>query len=320
MKVKTKRSIAEVNSLKELMWQVYDICFVDFHLIHSRENDVYKLSSDIKSYILKIYPVNVMHEAQLRFINKYASLAHNNSYIVRTKSGKLKFQINYPEGERVAVLFEYINNEGWSDRFTAFCSYGKEIAKLHSINLEAPNLEKMQLLSIKDKIISVNISGQSKNKLLELLSFVERFSSKDILHKLEVGLCHGDCHIENSVNSKDGVKLIDMDSLRSDYFFSDIASILWANHYGMGVKDEDFIAFIKGYLSKRPLFDLNEDTLLYFIIKKELSYIITYLKRQDVIGELFVNSDLVMNRLLRLNEFSESRKLHRSLEIVAGHF
>lgn len=318
MEVVIKRSLAEVNSLIDLLRNTYEIAFVDGHLLHSRENDVYKLSTDARSYILKVYPVDGMSESKLRFIDSHASIAYNDDYIVRTKSGKLKNLISYPEGDRVAVLYEYLESVGKSDDCVPFRDYGEEVARLHDLKVDASKPESIPYSKIEKLIVDINLNNNSKYKLLENLSFIENFS-KDKLRNLEVGLCHGDCHIENAVRTRNGIRLIDLDFMAINYLVSDLASILWANHFGMGVKDEDLENFLAGYSIRKPLPKLTRDTFLYFIIKKEMLYISSYLERQELIGETYVNSELVTNRLLKLHELSDTQELSRNLNLVANH-
>lgn len=318
MEVVIKKSLAEISSLIEFLINAYGIAFIDGYLLHSRENDVYKLITDARSYILKIYPVNRMSETKLRFIDSHASIVYNDNYMVRTKGGALNISISYPEGDRTAVLYEYLESIGVNDKCVAFRDYGEEIARLHDIELEAPKPEDIPYLKVENLIIDINLNHESKYKLLEVLSFVENFP-KDKLNNLEVGLCHGDCHIENAVKTRSGVRLIDLDFMGANYLASDLASIIWANHYGMGVKDDDLENFLAGYFIRKSLPQLTRDTLLYFVIKKEMLYTLSYLERQELIGETFVNSELVINRLLRLHELSDTREFSRNLKLITSH-
>lgn len=317
MNIVIRRSLAEVSSLVESVKGAYKVSFVDGYLVHSRENDVYKMFAENRTYLLKVYTVNSMPEANLRFIDSIVSTAYGDNYIVRTKAGKLQHLLSYPEGNRVAVLYEYFESVNKKYECVTFHRFGEEIARFHNVEVEATNPEITSCSKIENLIIEANLNHHEKFKLLEVLSFVESFPKAN-LNSLDAGLCHGDCHIENVVETKNGTRLIDFDQINVGYFASDFTSIIWANHYGMGVKFKDIEDFLEGYSTKRHLPKLTKNTLLYFVMKKEIFYISSYLKRQSLIGEAFVNSKLVCNRLLKLHEFN-SHKISYILKLIGKY-
>ena len=58
MNIVIRRSLAEVSSLVESVKRAYKVSFVDGYLVHSRENDVYKMFAENRTYLLKVYTVN----------------------------------------------------------------------------------------------------------------------------------------------------------------------------------------------------------------------------------------------------------------------
>lgn len=317
MEVVIKRSLAQVKSLTELLENAYGIAFTEGYLLHSRENDVYKLIADTRSYILKVYPKGSMPETKLRFIDSNVSRVYNDHYIVRTKTGRLSKSISYPEGDRSAVLYKFIESTDESDKHIPFRDYGEEVARLHTVDVEISKPEDIPYAKFENLIVDVTLSHQSKYKLLELLSFIERFP-KNKLNNLELGLCHGDCHIDNVVKTRNGVQLIDLDFMSVNYLVTDLVSVIWAYHYGMGVTDNDLEDFLTGYSIRKSLPKLYGETLSFFVMKKEMLYLISYLKRQALIGESFVNSVLVISRLLKLYEFSKTRESSRCLKLITS--
>ncbi len=300
MKVEIKRSLAEVRSLIDFVGNAYDLIFVDGFLLHSRENDVYRVSDCRREYILKIYPVSKMSDKKLEFIDRQLLNFYGVSYIVRNKSGKLKISIRYPEGFRNAVLFYYFEGIDDENNSSDFRALGKEVARLHSIGNKNIKIETIPYLEFENSIVDACLTNKSKYKLLDALYFIKEFP-KDKLGNLEIGLCHGDCHIENAIRTSMGVFLIDFDFMRFDYLASDLASIIWANHYGMGVDSQDLENFFSGYSGEKSIKKMCRDVLLYFIVKREITYILSYVARQDVIGKLFVNDELITNRLTKIN-------------------
>lgn len=315
MQLSIKRSLADEKSLNKMMVEAYGLRFIDVQLVNARENDVYKLYTKSNIYLLKIYPLNKIDESRLEFIERVSFKAYGDNYILRTLAGKLMYSISFPEGQRVAVLYNFISNREATTSHQLYYNYGEELARFHSLNIAPSPLKKLAYNDYENIIIDACLNNEIKHQLFELMSIVEAFS-KSKLSKLSVGLCHGDCHIENAVITETGIRLIDLDSIKEDYHLSDIGSMFWANYYGMGVSEANLDDFLKGYTSHNKLNGLTHENLIYFLLYKELTYILGYVERQSYIGIAFVNSSLVANRLLKLQNLIKKSKFTVGLKYI----
>lgn len=315
MQLLIKRSLADEKSLSRMLAEVYGIRFIDIQLVNSRENDVYKLFTKSNTYLLKIYPLNKFDENKLEFVERVSLKAYGDNYILRTLAGNLMHYLGFPEGKRVAVLYNFFLNSEAKVNHRLYYSYGEELACFHSLHIEYSTHKKLPCSYYENIIIDAYLNNEVKHQLFELMSITDEFS-KDKLAQLCVGLCHGDCHIENAVHTDAGIRLIDLDSIKVDYLLSDIASIFWANYYGMGVSDTSLDEFLKGYSSRNKLNGLTHENLLHFVLCKELTYLLSYVERQSYIGLAFINSKLVANRLLKLQNLIKSSKFTAGLEYI----
>ncbi len=295
--------------------EVYGIRLTGLQLVNSRENDVYKLYTKSNIYLLKIYPPNQLDESRLEFIERVSLKAYGDNYILRTLVGNLMYSIGYPEGKRVAVLYNFILNSEVKVNHRLYYNYGKELARFHSLNIEYSAHKKLPYSYYENIIIDACLNNEVKHQLFDLMSISEEFS-KNKLAQLCVGLCHGDCHIENAVHTEAGIRLIDLDSIKVDYLLSDIGSIFWANYYGMGVSETSLDDFLEGYTSRYELNGLTHENLLHFALCKELAYILGYIEKQSYIGLAFINSNLVANRLLKLQNLLKKSKFTAGLEYI----
>lgn len=315
MQLLIKRSLADEKSLSRMIAEIYGIRFTGIQLVNSRENDVYKLFTKSNTYLLKIYPLNKLDENRLELVERVSLKTYGDNYILRTLAGNLMYSISFPEGKRVAVLYNFILNSEAKMNHRLYYRYGEELARFHSLNIEYSPPKKLPYSYYENIIIDACLNNEVKHQLFELISIIEAFS-KNKLAQLCVGLCHGDCHIENAVNTEAGIRLIDLDSIKADYLLSDIGCMFWANYYGMGVNETSLDNFLKGYTSREKLNGLTHGNLVHFVLCKELTYILGYIEKQSYIGLAFINSNLVANRLLKLQNLIKSSKFTAGLEYI----
>ncbi|NMO75228.1 phosphotransferase [Vibrio breoganii] len=265
---------------------------------------MYKLSGETNSYLFKVYPMGSMSCNQLFNIEEVVTSLYEERYIIRTSCGSIYIHLNYPEGRRIAALYPWIaddNSQCINHQY--FNSFGKEIANLHLVNCtKLTDNSSIDFKKTEDSIINFSLSNNAKFLLLESLEYLERYPL-DNLEALEKGLCHGDCHIDNAIWSGNKIRLIDFDHLKYDYLASDLVSLAWANHYNMGIIDENLYHLYSGYSSLKLLPSINIGQFQYFLTKKEIEYLLSYLERQQLIGTRFVGDALVKNRLERLKKY-----------------
>ena len=127
MQLLIKRSLADEKSLSRMIAEVYGIRLTGLQLVNSRENDVYKLYTKSNIYLLKIYPPNQLDESRLEFIERVSLKAYGDNYILRTLVGNLMYSIGYPEGKRVAVLYNFILNSEVKVNHRLYYNYGKDL-------------------------------------------------------------------------------------------------------------------------------------------------------------------------------------------------
>ncbi|PMH42640.1 hypothetical protein BCU68_13675 [Vibrio sp. 10N.286.49.B3] len=298
------RSIANVESIIELVNTSYDVTINNADLIQSRENDVYKLYGDTCSYLFKVYSLESMSFERLLHIEQVASSLYGHEYLRRSSSGSLSVSLNYPEGQRIGALYPWFKDVGSKSIDAQYANeFGKEIASLHLINSIAPSdISGINSKEIEDSIVNFSLSNGSKFLLLESLETLEKYPLSN-LKSLDMGVCHGDCHLENTIWSESKVRLIDFDQLQYNYLASDLVSLAWSNHYNMGITDEHLNHLYFGYSSVKLLPNLDFEQFKYFLIKKEIEYLLSYFKRQQVIGVRFVGDNLVYNRIERLKQY-----------------
>ena len=149
--------------------EVYGIRLTGLQLVNSRENDVYKLYTKSNIYLLKIYPPNQLDESRLEFIERVSLKAYGDNYILRTLVGNLMYSIGYPEGKRVAVLYNFILNSEVKVNHRLYYNYGKELARFHSLNIEYSAHKKLPYSYYENIIIDACLNNEVKHQLFDLM-------------------------------------------------------------------------------------------------------------------------------------------------------
>lgn len=301
------KSLAQTYSISKKIGECYEINFIDGVLLQSRENDVYKLVAASNTYVLKVYPVDKLSKSKIHLINMLVSNHYGVQYVFRNINGKVTQPLTYPEGERFAVLYQYFESIEKSRSVVDLFDYGIEIAKFHEIETKGVVEKVFSLVEHEDIVLSAALDNHTKFRMFEFIEFIAKYPIED-LNYLDVGLCHGDCHLENVVKTNDGLRLIDFDSVNVNYLIDDLISMLWAHLYGMGVNSDELESFFSGYSSIRTLPTASLNDLIYFLVRKEIFYLLTYLSRQSTIGTSFVHDRLVAGRVSKLQEIINTKE------------
>ena len=194
-----------------------------------------------------------------------------------------------PEGERLAVMFDYA--PGTAVRRLSVKqahTLGVETAKLHVLfkeiafsftdyNYDIENQFNNTLYTLKP--ILVNFPEQF-NYLEELKKdFIKTFEEAD-KNELNYGLCHGDLQAENiHFTDKNKITFFDFDLMGKGYQAYDIGVFLWYDHKN---KTPEIVkSFMEGYETKRKLSDTEHRLLPYFSTLRAVFQMTLFCKTND---------------------------------------
>lgn len=311
MELSISKSLAHPHALLKKIGDCYGQDFIEGVLLQSRENDVYKITSYSNTYILKIYSVSASSNKflgpKIDSINTLFSNQYGEDYVFRNRRGSFIQSLIYPEGERMAVLYRHFESIEKGRGEVSLFKYGIEIANFHELRTIGLENESSPLTDSEDIVLSVKLDNQTKFELFEFIEYIESYPQENLKY-LEKGLCHGDCHLGNVIETKNGLRLIDFDYVNVNYVICDLVTMLWSHLYEMGANSEDIKSFFSGYSEVRTLPSATLDDVIYFLVRKEICYLLTYLSRQSTIGTIFVHDGLVAGRLKKLRNIIKAKK------------
>ena len=245
-------------------------------------NDSYKVSSEEKNYLLRIYRKGWRTLSQINFEVEALTYLHdkgaNISYPIKRNDGGYVTTLNTPEGLRYALVTTYVEGEdiSYDDVEDAYL-YGQNVADIHSLSTDFSTqhsrfeLDKVHLLNEPIDNIKPFLSHRPDDwKFIEklrarLLDIIQNINREDI----DYGFCHGDFHGGNAHKTANTITYFDFDCCGFGWRAYDIAVFRW----GARLHDKEadrWKAFVQGYKTKRDISDVDLKLTTAFLAIRDI--------------------------------------------------
>ncbi|MGF7036472.1 Ser/Thr protein kinase RdoA (MazF antagonist) [Paenibacillus mucilaginosus] len=280
------RSVLDPQYLEYCLSKLYDIGEWNECLYWLRGlNDTYRVRTSSGYYILRVYRCSidesdVAYELSLltQLKTKLSSMDTKVSEPIAKKDNTLHTVLNAPEGNRIAVIFRYLQGTEnvLHDEKSCF-SFGRSAAELHSamdqINIIQPryDLDTNFLISQSlDRI--VNYIREQNGATLFLDEFanalIERINTA-AGHGLDWGICHGDMHGNNNAFQEgDHFTHYDFEWSAKGWRAYDLAQVRGRKRQLEDRKEQLWNALISGYRSVRDFSAHDESAIELFMIAR----------------------------------------------------
>jgi len=272
--VKFSYSLLRSDEINRIINQYYGLKNCRSDLIRSKKNDVYKVYSHNLKYIFKVYnecrrEEDILHEIDFTvFLEEKGVLV---SVPIKTVSGNDRYvRLDFPEGERYAVLFLYIEGSELDYRKRDDCFlYGESIAKLHlaSADYKAVNYNELKVEHLLYESVSVIEGFLSKYNIRNRIFFY-RFFKKIIailseinINDMLAGYIHGDLHGGNAILNGEKLFFYDFELSGHGLICYELSVFRWMTLV-VGNKNQ-WDAFLNGYQS---LIGLDDRQLKFCIL------------------------------------------------------
>lgn len=278
--------------------------FSEVHFLMRGLNDTYIVHTDKDTYIYRIYRHGWRTEAAIMFEIEATLHLHQNgfpvSYPIKRLDDTYVCNINAPEGTRYGVMFSYTKGERPQINKDNAHKFGSTLGQLHQTSDTFQPTSKRGFELAFDHLIEEPMSyikpvlhrylgEKAIDELIEITDHLkERFSDKE----LEIGFCHGDFHNHNMHIHDGHIEVFDFDCCGFGFRAYDVA-VTWWNllHNYKNQEVECWDAFLEGYLSQRPLSQVDMESLPTFITIRRIWLIGTMLANDDVWGTDWINKE-----------------------------
>jgi len=280
-------------------------------------HDNYLIESNDQKYILRIYRNNWRSEEEvlfelelLAFLNSKTDLV---AELITTKRNNLTFQIDSPEGTRLAAMFRYADGNAPGNTISANQAefLGEKVALIHNFSdafvpqhtrqdLDIPYLLDASLRGIKPYLDSDGFSYLCNIREQLYISMPKLEKDPGIY-----GLCIGDVNATNfHIDKNNKITVFDFDQCGYGYrafeigkFFSSVR-----NH---NEKQEIKEAFLKGYQNIRPLSLLEHEAIPIFEIISVIWVMAIHVYNADRIGHKYLEKPFWDRRIAKLKELDK---------------
>lgn len=241
-------------------------------------HDNYLLACGAQKFILRIYRNDWRTEEDARFELDLLTFLGNQAAPVaaplRTKSGKLLFSIDCPEGSRVAAVFHFADGEAPGNDLSAEQStlLGRAIARIHlaadtfSTPYHRPILDLPLLFDHSLTAIGPFVEPHTRDYLGSLRNWLSS-NLADLSRTPGIfGICIGDVNPNNfHINELHQLTVFDFDQCGLGFRAFEIGKFISAVH-PLKSKDGIVTAFIDGYQQVRKLSQTEIAAIPYFEI------------------------------------------------------
>jgi Ser/Thr protein kinase RdoA (MazF antagonist) len=277
-------------------------------------HDNYLVESDGQKYILRIYRNNWRSKEEILFELEWLEFLKNKTdlatEVIETTDGNLTFNIDSPEGTRLASMFLYAdgNAPGNSISTNEAELLGETVAYIHNFSDAFSPVRTRQALDIKylldDSISAIKpfLDNDGFNYLCVVREQLN--NSMPTLEKTPgiYGLCIGDVNPTNfHINKNNKITVFDFDQCGYGYrafeigkFFSSVR-----NH---NKKREITEAYLKGYQSIRPLCQIEQESIPLFEITSVIWVMAIQVANSDRIGFKYLEKSSWDRRLSDLKQ------------------
>lgn len=286
-------------------------------LLNTSHSDIYKLETSKEKYIFKIYAYGTKTKHELDFEIEFVNYLYTHNICVpryiETIYKDCILSINAIEGERYAILMEYLNGIeiDYSTDNNAFL-YGTLVANFHLVseNFHSPTSKqkKFDFHSILQNAI-VNIESflleEYPNDITEFHHFFELITSKwDNLNfeKLKKINCHGDFHGGNIFQYLGQYFFYDFDFSAFGYEIYDLSVFKWACL--IGKRESHWDLFLNGYRSIRQI-EISDEILILFVALRDIWIMSNHIELIDTRGSLYINKYYIEGKKIFIYKLSK---------------
>lgn len=248
---------------------IYNLHLDKISLYRDMIGSVYFLWEKDERYVYKLYRT-IDTEAAIQSTQVISYLKKNNFpvvTIVPTKNDELYSNIEMPEGNRIGVLFEYVDGKEPTTEEDIYL-IGELTGKMHKImETYTEDLCKLRKSHYIDRFI-----GIMQDMNFEVIKIDEMYNhGVELWNKildLPKGFCHGDLHTGNLLKTKKGeIIFLDFDICSNSYPIFDVATICDdTNFTAVNEKDiektyHNFKKFYNGYSKEKKLSNLEKSVI-----------------------------------------------------------
>lgn len=246
-------------------------------------NDTYRVLTEKGTYILRVYRREIsesdaVYEMALleQLMEQLAGSATSTAAVVTKADGTRHSIIAAPEGERVAVLFNYVEGAENPLQDEECCyAFGQSAAELHlaldRIQLELPRraLDAEFLIgdSLQRIIGYIGEEHQAADFLRRYADVLRNKVAASVAAALDWGICHGDMHGNNNAVEKDRrFTHFDFEWAAPGWRAYDLAQVRIRKRQSAENKKELWQALLAGYRSVRPFSERDEQAVELFTL------------------------------------------------------
>lgn len=277
------RSVLDPKYLEYCLSNLYDIGDWNECLFWLRGlNDTYRIRTPRGFYILRVYrdsisESDVVYELSLlnQLTEELSSVSTKVSAPISKKDSSFHTVVNAPEGQRIAVIFNYLTGTEnvLHDEKSCF-SFGKSAAELHAamdkvtLNLSRYDMDTNFLIRQPlDRI--VNYIGEKHSATPFLREYtnalIERINIAST-QGLDWGICHGDMHGNNNAFQEgDSFTHYDFEWSAKGWRAYDLAQVRGRKRLPEDKKDLLWNALMSGYRSVRDFSEQDESSIELFM-------------------------------------------------------
>lgn len=256
----TLRSLLAPEALRAVVAREYGLDATSCVLLRSLVNDVYRVETPQRWYVLKVYrhdgPAGeeVAWEAEL--VAHLAAAGIRVARVVSMSNGAQVGHLEAPEGSRVFVLSEFVDGTKPRPPFDGalYADFGRLTARFHTVAdtfRSDRRRRRFDLARILDEplaeVLPALADRRAEHDLVCDLAAAARARIRELTGQgLDWGVCHGDVTLDNIHRTVDGLVLHDFD----------LAGECWRAGDLTGVHASDqWDAFAAGYTQLRGLHD-----------------------------------------------------------------
>lgn len=311
-------SAASVSHFVTLHYDLPEPLRCKFYVLGLHDN--YLIESGDKKFILRVYRNNWRSRENVFFeLELLSFLRERNGQVagpVRTADGRLAFEVESPEGLRMAALFYYADGCAPEEAISVDqCTLlGRTVANVHSIAesfvtrhtrpvLDIPYLLDKSIADINPFIESDYQAylEQLKNSLHSILPGLKKEAGV-------FGICHGDVNPKNfHINADKRITLFDFDQCGYGFRAFEVGKFSSSLH-SHSMKCMLMSAFLDGYEQVRPLTRQEYDLIPYFEKVAVIWVMAIHAQNANRIGYKFLEKPFWDRKLTLLKELDAQKE------------
>lgn len=286
-------------------------------------HDNYLISESSSRYVLRIYRNNWRSEDEIGFelelLDFLGAKGAHVAFPLCTRSGRLSFFIDCPEGKRTAALFHYANGHAPGNSISIENSLllGKSVANIHHLADSFKTTHTRHILDI-PYLLDESIIAIEPFVNKEILAYL-----KDIQNKLHYtipqlpkkygiyGICTGDVNPTNFHLNENILTVFDFDQCGYGFRAFEIGKFISSIHT---LKNKKAIAneFLEGYQKVRQL-DCDEIAAIpYFEMVAVIWVMAINVNNTDLIGYKWLEKPFWDRKIAHLKELDEELFTNKS--------